>query len=129
MKLSVEISMYPLAQPFAPAIERFIERLRSHADLAVTPRAMSTELSGDYDRVFAVLRISSTGMVIPWSIMPTVVALTARSAERMVSANSGPSGPTMCCWPPRPTTAWWPTAWRAAMPADRHSSSSQFPQT
>lgn len=56
MKIAVEISLYPLADPFVPPIRDFIERLNRHAGLEVRTNPMSTQLSGDIDRVFAALR-------------------------------------------------------------------------
>ena len=56
MQLSVEISLYPLADEYIPTIETFIQRLAAHDDLAVLSSTMSTRVIGDYDRVFEVLR-------------------------------------------------------------------------
>lgn len=51
MKLSVEISKYPLHQDYIPFIEGFIERLNQHPDLEVITNTMSTQVFGDYDIV------------------------------------------------------------------------------
>ena len=51
MKLSVEISMYPLKDIYIPAIQDFIDRLNSHANLQVLTNTMSTQIFGDYEVV------------------------------------------------------------------------------
>jgi uncharacterized protein YqgV (UPF0045/DUF77 family) len=51
MKLSVEISKYPLHQDYIPFIKGFIERLNQHPDLEVITNTMSTQVFGDYDIV------------------------------------------------------------------------------
>ena len=49
MKISVEISMYPLQEAFETPILLFIERLRTYPDLLVRSNSMSTQIFGDYD--------------------------------------------------------------------------------
>jgi uncharacterized protein YqgV (UPF0045/DUF77 family) len=49
MKISVEISMYPLQEAFETPILLFIERLKSHPGLLVRSNSMSTQIFGDYD--------------------------------------------------------------------------------
>ncbi|MCB1677133.1 MAG: thiamine-binding protein [Halioglobus sp.] len=56
MKLTVEISLYPLQDDYIPVIEAFIAAAREHGDLDIVTNAMSTQICGDYDRVFALLR-------------------------------------------------------------------------
>ena len=56
MKLSVEISMYPLKDEFIPAIQNFIDRLNTHPALQVLTNTMSTQVFGDYDAVMDVLK-------------------------------------------------------------------------
>ena len=51
----VEISLYPLADEFIPAIQAFIERLNTHAGLRVVTNSMSTQVFGDYDLVMRVV--------------------------------------------------------------------------
>ncbi|CAA0090625.1 Uncharacterised protein [Zhongshania aliphaticivorans] len=57
MKLSVEISMYPLKEEFIPAIQGFIDRLNSHPALQVFTNTMSTQVFGDYDVVMDILKM------------------------------------------------------------------------
>lgn len=56
MKLSVEISMYPLKDEFIPAIQNFIDRLNTHPELQVLTNTMSTQIFGDYDLVMDVIK-------------------------------------------------------------------------
>jgi uncharacterized protein YqgV (UPF0045/DUF77 family) len=55
MQVAVDLSLYPLADEFIPAIDEVIERLNAHRSLAVLTNAMSTQIRGEYDEVMAVL--------------------------------------------------------------------------
>ncbi len=55
MELSVEISKYPLADDYIPAIKAFIERLQGIDGLTVVCNTMSTQVFGDYDLVMTTL--------------------------------------------------------------------------
>lgn len=55
MKLSVEISKYPLNQDYIPFIKDFIDRLNAHEGLKVITNTMSTQIFGEYDLVMNVL--------------------------------------------------------------------------
>ncbi|MBH0028400.1 MULTISPECIES: hypothetical protein [unclassified Pseudoalteromonas] len=55
MKLSVEISKYPLHQDYIPFIQGFIDRLNEYNDLKVITNTLSTQIFGDYDLVMQVL--------------------------------------------------------------------------
>ena len=56
MELSVEISKYPLADDYIPAIKDFIDRLQAIEDLSVVGNTMSTQVFGDYDLVMDTLK-------------------------------------------------------------------------
>lgn len=56
MDIGVEISLYPLAERFAPEIHDFIARITAVADLKVVSSSLSTQVFGDYERVFDTLR-------------------------------------------------------------------------
>jgi uncharacterized protein YqgV (UPF0045/DUF77 family) len=56
MKLSVEISKYPLKGEYIPSIQDFIDRLNLHPELQVITNTMSTQVFGDYDRLMDVLK-------------------------------------------------------------------------
>ncbi|WP_111977373.1 YkoF family thiamine/hydroxymethylpyrimidine-binding protein [Algibacillus agarilyticus] len=54
MELSIEISLYPLAQQdYEDVIWQFIKQLHQHADLTITTNGMSTLVSGEYDAVMS----------------------------------------------------------------------------
>jgi len=55
MKTAVEISLYPLDAHYVGPIKDFIARLNRHAGLQVTTNAMSTQIAGQHDVVFAAL--------------------------------------------------------------------------
>lgn len=56
MKLSVEISLYPLKDDYIPIIKEFIDRLNRYTALQVISNTMSTQVFGDYDVVMDVMR-------------------------------------------------------------------------
>ena len=55
MDIGVEISLYPLADEFIPPIADFIKRLNTHVGLRVVTNSMSTQVFGEYRKVFEVL--------------------------------------------------------------------------
>ena len=55
MKLSAEISLYPLNQEYIPIIKDFIADLSQHSDIEIHTNAMSTQMCGEFERVFALL--------------------------------------------------------------------------
>ena len=56
MEIGVEISLYPLAERFAPAIHDFLARLRAAPDIKVVSGSLSTQIFGEYERVFETLQ-------------------------------------------------------------------------
>ncbi len=56
MELSVEISKYPLADDYIPAIKDFIDRLHAVDGLSVVGNTMSTQVFGEYDLVMDSLK-------------------------------------------------------------------------
>lgn len=56
MEIGVEISLYPLADRFAPEIHDFISRLEAARELKVVPGSLGTQVFGEYERVFETLR-------------------------------------------------------------------------
>ena len=56
MKLTVEISMYPLAEEFVPPIRAFIEHLGGYAGLRATTYPTCTVLVGEHAVVMDALR-------------------------------------------------------------------------
>lgn len=55
MQVMVEISLYPLVNPYIPSIKDFIDRLNSHAELTVETNRTSTQVTGDYAVVMGIL--------------------------------------------------------------------------
>jgi uncharacterized protein YqgV (UPF0045/DUF77 family) len=55
MKLTAELSLYPIQQDYITVIQAFIDALREHPDLQIVTNAMSTQICGDYAKVFAVV--------------------------------------------------------------------------
>ena len=55
MKISVELSMYPLSEEYGTPILKFVEKLRSYEELTVITNTMSTQVFGPYELVMDVL--------------------------------------------------------------------------
>ncbi len=55
MKVSVEVSLYPLDQNYIPPIQGFIDRLNTYEEVTVIENTMSTQVFGDYGRVLEIL--------------------------------------------------------------------------
>ncbi len=56
MKLSVEVSMYPLQDNYKPKIKAFLSRLNTDStDVEIRTSNMSTRLFGDFDELTALL--------------------------------------------------------------------------
>lgn len=63
MKLSIEITMYPLEDKYLPIIEGFIEHLKNYKDINLEVFPTSTVIVGDFDTVMGILSSS-----IKWSV-------------------------------------------------------------
>lgn len=57
MKASVDISLYPLADEYIPAIKEFIERVQEYPEIAVVRADLSTQLYGDFDQIMKLLTV------------------------------------------------------------------------
>lgn len=55
MKITVEISMYPLHADYKPPIKAFVRRLREHAGLETRTNQMSTQVRGEFDTVMGAI--------------------------------------------------------------------------
>lgn len=55
MQITVEISMYPLADNFIPPIKSVIEAFNQYDGIEVLTSATSTQLFGDYDLVMSAI--------------------------------------------------------------------------
>ncbi|MDJ0928056.1 MAG: YkoF family thiamine/hydroxymethylpyrimidine-binding protein [Gammaproteobacteria bacterium] len=51
MRITAELSLYPLQEDFVTEIRRFIEDLRTRPGLEITTNQMSTQIRGDFDAV------------------------------------------------------------------------------
>ncbi|KMT64875.1 YkoF family thiamine/hydroxymethylpyrimidine-binding protein [Catenovulum maritimum] len=57
MQLSVEISLYPLAETqFEDLIWAFIKRIREYSNIHIVTNGMSSQVFGEYDDVMACLQ-------------------------------------------------------------------------
>lgn len=55
MKLTAELSLYPLQEGYIDVIKTFIENAGRHSGITLVTNAMSTQICGDYDRVMALI--------------------------------------------------------------------------
>ena len=55
MHTAIEISLYPLDSDYIPSIKAFIDRLNTYRELHVVTNSMSTQVSGDHQRLFEIL--------------------------------------------------------------------------
>lgn len=55
MHTAIEISLYPLDSDYIPPIKAFIERLNTYPEIQVVTNSMSTQISGDHQRLFEIL--------------------------------------------------------------------------
>lgn len=51
MKISVEISLYPLTENYLTVVDGFIQQLRKDPELTVKVNDLSTQVFGDYQTV------------------------------------------------------------------------------
>jgi uncharacterized protein YqgV (UPF0045/DUF77 family) len=56
MKISIDISYYPLSQEHIPPILDFVERIKKHENLLVRTNGLSTQVFGGFDEVMDVVR-------------------------------------------------------------------------
>jgi uncharacterized protein YqgV (UPF0045/DUF77 family) len=56
MKLTAEISLYPLNEEYIHVIKTFIADVSAHSDIEIYTNAMSTQICGEYERVFDIIR-------------------------------------------------------------------------
>lgn len=55
MQVSVEMSLYPLADNYLDIIKDFIERLNQHSELTILTNTMSTQVFGEMQDVMRIL--------------------------------------------------------------------------
>lgn len=59
MKISVEISMYPLDSNYLAPIQDYIERLNQFEGIKVRTNSMSTQVFGPYDAVMEAITLAN----------------------------------------------------------------------
>lgn len=62
MRISVEISMYPLKEVYKPAIIEFIKKLRTYEELRLETSGMSSQIFGEYEAVMDALQTEVKGV-------------------------------------------------------------------
>jgi uncharacterized protein YqgV (UPF0045/DUF77 family) len=55
MKLTADISLYPVTDEFIPIIKKFISTLSEYKELSILRNNVSTQISGEYDDVIRIL--------------------------------------------------------------------------
>ncbi|MDX9790084.1 MAG: YkoF family thiamine/hydroxymethylpyrimidine-binding protein [Candidatus Kapabacteria bacterium] len=55
MKLTIDISLYPLTEDFIPVIKEFIGKIEKYDSVSVLKNNISTQVSGDYDTIMHIL--------------------------------------------------------------------------
>ncbi len=55
MRISVEISYYPLLEKYIPPIRDFIDRLNTYKNIDVKTSGISTHIFGEYSDVMGIL--------------------------------------------------------------------------
>ena len=55
MRLSADISLYPLADEYEPPIRTYIDRLQARSDIEVVCNSLSTQIFGEADAVWRAL--------------------------------------------------------------------------
>lgn len=56
MKVTVEMSLYPLADEYLPVIQKTVTRLNQNPNVKVRTNAMSTQISGEYETVMSLVQ-------------------------------------------------------------------------
>lgn len=56
MNIQAEVSYYTLTNDYENQINRFIESINDHSELGIHTSAMSTQLFGDYNDFFELLK-------------------------------------------------------------------------
>lgn len=59
MRITVELSLYPLTENYVAPIRDFIARLKTYKDLSIVTNATSTQIVGEHAYVFEIYSSSS----------------------------------------------------------------------
>jgi len=57
MKITIDISMYPLDSNYKPPIKGFIRRLREQPNIELITNQLSTQVCGEFDAVTSALNV------------------------------------------------------------------------
>jgi uncharacterized protein YqgV (UPF0045/DUF77 family) len=69
MRISVEMSYYPLNEQYIEPIKNFIERVKANGSLEVTTNGMSTQIFGEYDAVMGtIIKEMKQSFEVPHSV-------------------------------------------------------------
>ena len=55
MKLTAELSLYPLHEAYIEVINAFIDNARKHSGITIVTNAMSTQVCGEFDQVMGLV--------------------------------------------------------------------------
>ncbi|KAF0200823.1 MAG: YKOF-like [Bacteroidetes bacterium] len=55
MKISVDISYYPLNETYKPPIKKFIANLNENKNLVIRTNTLSTQVFGEFDEVMSTI--------------------------------------------------------------------------
>ena len=55
MKITLDISLYPLTEEFIPIIKAFIAKMDTYEGVSVAKNNISTQISGEYDTIMSLL--------------------------------------------------------------------------
>lgn len=92
MRITVEMSLYPLAPDFVGHITDFIVELRREPGLEIVTNAMSTQVRGEFDAVMgAVTRCSRAAME---RVHPVVLVAKFLNADLDIAASPSLGAPT-----------------------------------
>ena len=58
MKMTAELSVYPLRDNFKDAVLGFLDELLANADIVAVTNSMSTQVSGEDDAIFRAIQAS-----------------------------------------------------------------------
>lgn len=85
MKISAELSMYPLSEGHRDTIEKFLEALRQYKVKVIT-NTMSTRVFGEYDEVWKAIQTSYAEALEHEQKAPIVLSM------RVLSTDLDPAG-------------------------------------
>lgn len=80
MRITVEISLYPVIDDYVPSVKDFLMRLHSYKMLEVVTNTLSTLIVGEHTYVFDVL--SKETAITFQSVQPAVFILKVVGVER-----------------------------------------------